>query len=247
MKFVFAAPALSMLLFFCGNEIAQSPVATPNAPASTGPYIMRTFHLKYAGSQAEQNELVTAIRNLASSQLRVIVVPSRDEIAANGSTEDIKIIEDLLTTLDVPNKLYRLTYTFTESDGGKRIGLERYTMTLAPGQRMQMKQGSRVPLVTGSVSQDGRPSKQTQYLDVGLNFDSQVDQYGAGVRLKSRLEQSSVAEEKSGIGPEDPVIRQTMLEGISTLSEGKSVLLGELDVVGSTRHLQVEAMVEAIK
>jgi type II secretory pathway component GspD/PulD (secretin) len=250
MKISLATTALCALLLPCGAAFGQSPTSSTNAPMPSppmGPQILRTFHLHYASSQAEQNEILTAIRNLVSPPLRIMLVPSRDEIAAIGAPEDMKMIEDLLARLDVPNKLYRLTYTFTESDGGKRIGVARYTMTLAPGQRMQMKQGSRVPLVTGSVSQDSKPMKQTQYLDVGLNFDSEVETYGAGVRLKSKVEQSSVSEEKSGMGPEDPVIRQTLLEGVSTLAEGKSMSLGELDIVGSTRHLQVEVVIEAVK
>ncbi|SEC07036.1 secretin N-terminal domain-containing protein [Terriglobus roseus] len=250
MKISLATTALCVLLLPSGAASAQSAVATTNAPAppqQTGPHILRTFHLHYTDTQADQNEIVTAIRNLSSPQLRVYLVPSRNEIAANGSPEDLKMIEDLLAKLDVPHKLYRLTYTFTESDGGKRIGVSRYAMTLAPGQRMQMKQGSRVPLVTGSVGHDAQPMKQTQYIDVGLNFDSEVEEYGAGIRLKSMVEQSSVAEEKSGMGPEDPVIRQTKVEGVSILTEGKSMSLGELDVVGSTRHMQVDAVIEAVK
>ena len=249
MKISLATAALCALLFPCGAAFSQSPTASTNAPAPSqqaGPHILRTYPLHYASSQAEQNEIVTAIRNLVSPQLRIMLVPSRGEIAASGSPEDLKMTEELLAKLDVPNKLYRLTYTFTESEGGKRIGVARYAMTLAPGQRMQMKQGSRVPLVTkGALPVD--PGRQIVYIDVGLNFDSEVEEYGGGVRLKSRVEQSSVAEDRPGLGLEDPVIRQTMLEGVSTLTEGKSMPLGELDLVGSTRHLQVEAMIEAVK
>jgi type II secretory pathway component GspD/PulD (secretin) len=250
MKMSLVTTALCVLLLPCGEAFAQSPNVSTNPPQpqlQTGPHILRTYPLHYASSQAEQNEILTAIRNMVSAQLRIMLVPSQDEIAVSGSTEDLKVVEELLAKLDVPHKLYRLTYTFTETDGGKRIGIARYSMTLASGQRMQMKQGSRVPLVTGALGKDAQPMKQTQYLDVGLNFDSEVDEYGAGVRLRSKVEQSSVAEEKSGMGPEDPIIRQTMLEGVSTLTEGKSMSLGELDIVGSTRHLQVDALIEAVR
>jgi type II secretory pathway component GspD/PulD (secretin) len=248
MKISLVTAALCALLLPCGVASSQSATAGTTAPApplQAGPHILRTYPLHYASSQAEQNEILTAIRNLVSPQLRIMLIPSRDEIAAVGGPEDLKLIEDLLVKLDVPTRLYRLTYTFTETDGGKRIGVARYSMTLAPGQRMQMKQGSRVPL-TVMKGQPADPGRQIAYVDVGLNFDSQVDEYGAGVRLKSKVEQSSLADEKAG-AIEDPVIRQTLLEGVSTLTEGKSMPLGELDIVSSTRHLQVEAMIETVK
>ncbi|AFL90283.1 hypothetical protein Terro_4076 [Terriglobus roseus DSM 18391] len=249
MKISLATAALCALLSPCGAALSQSPTAGTNAPAppqQAGPHILRTYPLHYASTQAEQNEIVTAIRNLVSPQLRIMLVPSRGEIAAVGGPEDLKLTEDLVAKLDVPSKLYRLTYTFTDSDGGKRIGVARYTMTLAPGQRMQMKQGSRVPLTVTKGAQAADPGRQIAYLDVGLNFDSQVEEYGGGVRLKSKVEQSSLADEKTGAS-EDPMIRQTLLEGVTTLADGKSVSLGEIDIVGSTRHLQVEAMIEAVK
>jgi hypothetical protein len=221
---------------------AQQP--TSAQPASTAPiqHPVQTFHLRYATVPNDQNEIVTAIRNMVSPQLRVIVVPSRNEIVATGNAEDLKTVATLIDALDKPQKVYRLTYTITESDGGKRIGLTRYTMVLAAGQRMQMKQGSRVPLVTGGSSKD--PGAQRTYLDVGMNFDSEIDDYGTSVRLRSKVEQSSLAEEKSGIGPEDPVIRQTLLEGVTVLSMGKALPIGAIDIVGSTRRIEVTATVD---
>ncbi len=228
--------------------------ATPHAPAqligaaaAVAPHSVRTFRLTYATSQAEQNEILTAIRNIASANLRIFLLPSSNEIAANGTAEDLALVADLLTKIDVPHKEYRLTYTFTETDGGKRIGVQRYAMVVMAGQRVQMKEGSRVPLVTGATKADSGLAKQTQYIDVGLNFDSTLQEHGSGFQLRSRVEQSSIAEEKSGVGPEDPVIRQTSLEGTSILPEGKAVQLGSLDTVGSTRHLDVEVMVEPVR
>jgi type II secretory pathway component GspD/PulD (secretin) len=223
--------------------------ASANAQGSAVPSAqlpVRTWHLKYAASQNEQNELLTAIRNIGPSSVKIFLNPSRNDITASAPEEQLTLIGDLITRLDHPTNLYRLTYTFTESDGGKRIGLQHYSMTLVPGQRTQMKQGSRVPLITGSIN-DGKPSEQRTYIDIGLNFDSQVEEYGDGVRLKSRVEQSSIAEEKSGLGAEDPIIRQTYIEGSTTLAVGKPVSLGTLDISGSTRHVEVEALIEIAK
>jgi type II secretory pathway component GspD/PulD (secretin) len=232
---------IAAVLFVTASANAQGTAApSPLLP-------VRTWHLKYATSQNEQNELLTALRNIGPSNVRIFLIPSHGDVTVAGTEEQLSLVGELITRLDHPNKLYRLTYTFTESDSGKRIGLQRYSMTLVPGQRMQMKQGSRVPLITGSINDVGKASEQRSYIDIGLNFDSQVEEYGDGVRLKSRVEQSSIADEKSGLGSEDPIIRQTYIEGTTTLIVGKPVSLGALDLNGSTRHVEVEALIEIAK
>ena len=211
-------------------------------------YPVRTFHLTYTTSQAEQNEILTALRNMLTPGVRIFLVPSRSEIVITGPADQIQLTEELLPKLDTPQKSYRVSYTFTEMDGGKRIGVQHFTMTLVPGQRVQMKEGSRVPVVTGSTGDAGKSSRQNTYVDVGLNFDSTLDSYGPdGVRLQSKIERSAVAEEKSSVGTEDPVIRQTLLAGVNTLTLGKPTNVGSIDIAGSTRRLEVEALVEAAK
>ena len=220
-----------------------------NSPPTGAPRTIRTYHLTYATSQGEQNEILTAVRNIAAPTLRIFLLQTSNEIAAYGTAEDLAQLTDLLQKLDIPHKQYRVTYTLTETDNGKRIGLQHYAMVVTPGQRTQLKEGSRVPVITGSFSpSDSKGTvKQATYLDVGLNFDATLETHGTGFQLRSKVEQSSIAEEKSGPGADDPVIRQTLLEGTSILPEGKTVSLGSLDVLGSTRHLDVDAMVEAVR
>jgi hypothetical protein len=121
--------------------------------------------------------------------------------------------------------------------------VQHYSMLATLGQRVMMKEGSRVPLVTSTAD---KVALRT-YLDVGLTLDSTLQEYGTGFQLKSRIEQSSLAEEKSGIGPEDPVIRQTYLEGSTVVPEGKAISLGSLDLLGSTRRRDVELTVETVR
>ena len=61
------------------------------------------------------------------------------------------------------------------------------------------------------------------------------------------MERSSIGEETSGLGKQDPVVRQTVLEGTAILTPGKPVMLGSMDVTGSTRHLDVDVVMEAVK
>ena len=221
--------------------------ATAQAASEAG-QITRTFHLNAAASQAEQNEILTAARNMAPVTLKIFLVPSQNAVVVRGNPDAVAQVAELFGQVDHVHKQYRLTYTITESDSGKRIGLQRYSMVLTSGERMQMKEGSRIPVITGSYTKaDQGIEKQTTYLDVGMNFDSVVQEYGNGVQLKAKIEQSSLAAEKSGVGPEDPIVRQTRLEGTSFLTEGKPLSLGTLDVISSTRRLEVEATIEAVR
>ncbi len=237
--------AVSIITLAAGLSLPAAHLsgqATPEAAQVT-----RTFHLSAQMNQAEQNETLTAIRNSVPPTLRIFLVPSQNAIVVRGTPDDVALVPALITQLDHPHRQYRLTYTLTETDGGKRIGLQHYSMVLTAGERMQMKEGSRIPVMTGSMTGADQTTKQTTYLDVGMNFDSVVQEYGAGVQLKSKIEQSSMVAERSGVGPEDPIIRQTMLQGTSYLQEGKPLALGTLDVLGSTRRLEVEALIEAVR
>jgi hypothetical protein len=74
-----------------------------------------------------------------------------------------------------------------------------------------------------------------------------VRKYANGVEVTSRLDQSSVSEEESSVGKSDPVIRQATLENTALLTPGKPVMLGSLDIPGSTRHLDVEVVIEVVR
>jgi len=80
-----------------------------------------------------------------------------------------------------------------------------------------------------------------------MNFDATLDEFANGVRLRSKVEQSSIAEEKSGVGAQDPIVRQTVMESTSFLTQGKPLMLGSVDIPGSTRHLDVEVVMELVK
>jgi hypothetical protein len=134
-------------------------------------------------------------------------------------------------------------------DGGKRVGAQHFSMVVVTGQRTLLKQGTKVPIATGSYTTGASTGEQTQftYLDVGMNFDATLDEFVNGVRLRTKVEQLSMAEEKSGMGPQDPVIRQTSLEGTSFLTPGKPLVLGAVDIPGSTRHLDVEVVMDLVR
>jgi hypothetical protein len=64
--------------------------------------------------------------------------------------------------------------------------------------------------------------------------------------LYTKVEQSSLAEERSGMGTQDPILRQTDLEGTSILTQGKPLILGSMDIPSSTRRLDVDVVMEPV-
>jgi type II secretory pathway component GspD/PulD (secretin) len=224
-----------------GAAASKADTATPGSGS------VQTFYLTNVSQASDAIELTTALRNLLDAHDKIYLVPSQNAIFVQGSPEQIVLARKLLNDLDRPKKTYRLTYKITEMDEGKRVGLQRFAMVVVTGQRTVLKQGSKVPVATGSY-EAGSSSAQTQftYLDVGLNFDATLDEFANGVRLRSKVEQSSIAEEKSGVGAQDPIVRQTVMEGTSFLTPGKPLVLGSLDIPGSTRHLDVEVVMEQV-
>jgi type II secretory pathway component GspD/PulD (secretin) len=192
--------------------------------------------------------MLVALRNMVDPSVKLYLISNRNSITVRADASEFPLIQQILDQIDLPKTSYRLTYTLTEMDAGKRIGTQHVALIVANGQRVTMKQGTKIPVSTGTYN-SGTASSQTQmtYLDVGLNFDATLTGFDGGAELKSKVEQSGIAEEKSSIGPQDPVVRQTVIEGISLLTPGKPLILGSLDVPGSTRHLDIEVMMEVLK
>jgi hypothetical protein len=142
---------------------------------------------------------------------------------------------------------YRLTYTLTEMDGSKRLGTQHFALTVNPGKEGRVRLGSKVPIATESSNPASLAPSQVRYTDVGLNISVRLKESATGVLVDSTVEQSSVSEEQSTVGKSAPVIRQATLSNTALLTPGKPVMLGSLDIPGSTRHLDVEVVIEVVR
>jgi len=221
----------------------------PDRPADSKPggdhppEARRTFFLSNVTTANDLNDIQTDLRNMIP-RARIYGVATQFAISVSGSKEDIQLAEDMIRELDRPRKVYRLTYTFTDVGGGKRGASQQYTLIAVQGERSQLVEGVKVPIVTGSYSHEGGTAEsQTQFEDVGLKIESTVE----GARLHTHIERSSVSEEKSGVGPEDPIIRQTALNGMTILTQGKPVVLGSLEFPDSARREEIAVAAEAVQ
>ena len=206
---------------------------------------VRTFYLRNATQQNDANEIYTALRQMLPPEVRSFFVPNQMAIELCAQPEQIALAQKMLADLDRPKKNYRLTYTVNEMEGATRVSTHHFSMVVTPGQQAMLKQGSRVPVVTGS-SQSATAVNQFTYVDVGMNFDATIDTTSEGIRLKTTVEQSSVAEGGKAAAPENPVIRQAQFRGSSFLGPGKPLKVGTFDIPDTNRHLDIEVMMEPL-
>ena len=225
------------------------PGALPQAAAGrAGTTSIKTFYLANVSQANDAKDLTTALRNLLDPSVKIYLVAAQNAIVIDADPDQLVRAQKLINDLDRPKKSYRLIFTTTEVEGGKRVGTQHFSIIVVAGGRTTLKQGSKVPIVTGGYESGiSGPKTTLTYLDVGLNVDASLDESVDGLTLRSKVEQSGLADEKSTLGTQDPIIRQTVLEGVSILPLGRPVMLGSLDIPGTTRRMDIEVVLEAVK
>ncbi len=207
----------------------------------------QVFHLINAAQRNEAVDIVTALRNVICPSDRIYLLETTYDVVAAAPPDQLALIGKLIKELDTTKQTYRLIYTLTESDNGKRIGIQHFSMVVVTGQQVTLKQGDKVPVITGSYDKN-TASQQTQftYLDIGMSFDSTLDRFADGLRLRSVVLQSSLADAQTNSPGLDPIVRQVELKGTSVITPGKPQMLGSIDIAGSTRHVDVEVVAEPL-
>ena len=134
--------AITLAIACCAMSAAAQ---TPDAVAKTSPEIYQTLYLTNVTQPHDAEDLEQVLRNNLS-KARLMYVPSQNAISIRASAEDIALAQKILSDLDKSRKIYRLTYTMTEKDSGKTIGVQHFSIIVASGSMTVFKQGSRVPV-----------------------------------------------------------------------------------------------------
>jgi len=250
-----AATAGRQLIYACLLSALTLAVYAPRAlaqaqPSETKPaepaQETRTFYLVNT-TQPAANDIVTDLRNMLP-RAKIYLVSSVGAVTMRGSADDLQLAQRILTEIDRPAKTYRLTFTMNDSNAGKPAGSRSVAIVAVIGNMSEVKLGSKVPIVTGSYDTDSsKANTQVQYIDTGLNIEAWLDTAGDQLHLRTKVAQSTVADEKSNVGIQDPVISQTVLDGQSILVEGKPLVLGTLDAPGGAGKTEIEVVAEQIK
>ncbi len=235
---------LLVLALVAGGASAQDvqPAASPSAA-----HTYQTLYLTNAVDQNQATEITGVLRNMLP-KARINYVRTENAIAMEGTDEDFATARKVLADLDRPERTWRITYTMTQMNGDTPVGAPQHVAVIvAAGDRTYVKQGKRIPIVTGTTGNDATPGTQVQYIDVGMNIDASAYGSADGLRLETKIVQSGVVDEPSSMGAKDPAIRQTTLQGTSNLTPGKPLVLGSLEAPGSTAQEKIEVEAEVVR
>ncbi|HTV83506.1 MAG TPA: hypothetical protein VME18_12730 [Acidobacteriaceae bacterium] len=230
---LFAFTALALLAGSACAQPAPSGVACPDI-SGTG-VVYRTFYLRQDADGHEFTEVQTVLRNMLQ-RARINGVPQQLAIGICGTPAELDLAQKIVSDMDRPTitgRSWRLTYTFTQGGSSRREAL-----IAASGQWSTLKEGTRVPIVTGT----SKDSDQVQYIDVGLNINARVEDSAGALQLSTKLAQSETPEQKPASGTGDPVIGQTVLDITAIVTPGKPLVLGTLNLPdGRTEEVSVTA------
>lgn len=228
----------TLLCVIPSGVLAQGAQTVDDAPES-----FRIFPLKGVTDTYEANDIQTTIRNMIPRE-KVYYVVSEGALAVMATPADMQRTEKIIADIDKDKKVFRLTYIISRSSSGGAVKTEHDMVMLTNHGETVLKRGVRVPLLTATGKGSDGQQSAVQYIDVGLMIRASLEGVGTGLRLHTKIEQSSVSDEKSEIGLPDPEIRQVALDERSGMEAGKTIPLGSLDVPGE--RVDISVKVEAV-
>lgn len=145
-----------------------------------------------------------------------------------------------------PWSFYKLDITMREMDGSKVVNSRTYNIGQRVDEWGQLRVGSRLPVVTGTFTSEGKEHNQIQYFDIGLNVDSRLQEREGTLALDWRLELSSVAGQNNETASQ-PVVRTVKNNGQTILTPGKPVVMASVDDLSSTHKFVFEVTATKVK
>lgn len=242
-----AVPTVFAALVVVGASGRAHAAAAPEAAKGAEVESYHVLQLNNATSQSDAIDIVTDLRNMLP-RARVFYVNSRDAITMMGTEQDYEVAQRIVGDLSRGPRVFRLTYAFTDLRVGQAPEHHSAAVIVNCGSRAMLKQGERVPVVTGgNVTSGHDAAQQVQYLDVGLNINADLSGTADNLRLQTRITHSAIVQGKSDAGAMDPVLRQTVLDDVATVPVGKAVKLGSFAIPGTSEQEQVEVTAEPVQ
>lgn len=132
-----------------------------------------------------------------------------------------------------PKHFYRLSYVLKESDEGKIINQRSFVMSASTEGTSwrSLRAGSRLPLA-------GANPKDVNYIDVGVNIDTRVQDAGDGLAMDVTTDITSAGSESNSASP--PVLRQVKVRSEALVAIGKPTTLFSADDPASRHRFELE-------
>jgi hypothetical protein len=169
-----------------------------------------------------------------------------------GAQENAKAPETAKAP-EPPTHFYHLEFVIQEVGADGKPTNSRSYSTIVTTDRSDraaqfgaIRTGSRVPIITGALhgtSGDGKLEFQYQYLDVGVNLDTDsVREIGHQLAFHLKAEVSSLAESTPATNSEltnDPVVRQNSWQASVVIPLGKPTVVFSSDALQGKGGMQV--------
>src|ERR1700761_680527 len=146
---------------------------------------------------------------------------------------------------------YRLEFVIQElGSDDKPTNSRTYSTTVSTGRNDHygaIRTGSRVPIITGALhgptgTSESKLEFQYQYLDVGVNIDTEnVHENSGQLSMLVKAEVSSLADTTHSSAsdlPNDPVIRQNMWQASVLIPIGKRTVVFSSDALENKGRMQ---------
>lgn len=151
-----------------------------------------------------------------------------------------------------PIQPYRLDFSLSELDGGKKTNSRHYSMDLTAGSSNEINIGTRVPIVSGRVTPESAANAmvntQYQYVDIGTRIWAYLRENkdgGDDWQLEVKSEVSDI--DKGARTDLGPIIRQMKFNGTTLLVTATPIVIATMDDPNSSRQFQLEVTVTKLR
>jgi hypothetical protein len=190
------------------------------------------------------------MRKLIIACCLLVLIPA---LVVRARAQETSKAPEAVKPPEPPAHYYHLEYVIQElGSDGKPVNSRTYSTIVGTDRHEQfsaIRTGSRVPIITGALhgptgqATDPKLEYQFQYLDVGVNIDTQnVREVGHQLAIDLKAEVSSLAESgpstASGL-VNDPIIRQNMWQASVLIPIGKATVVFSSDTLDSKGAMHV--------
>lgn len=141
------------------------------------------------------------------------------------------------------NPPYKVDFTIRDSgDAGGKTG-RKYSLLVSSGHKTTFKVGNRVPVTTAGTGGMGG-NVQFTYIDVGMNIECVVNEFGSKFALHGDLDiRTAVMPDKSPNAANAPTISQIKLNLDTTVAPGKPTVVASFDDPVTSRKFDIDVAI----
>lgn len=145
------------------------------------------------------------------------------------------------TAQERPITPYRLDFTISEIEDGKKMNARQYSLNANTGDHNSLKIGTKVPVQV----KEG----EVQYLDLGTDISADLRERDNGLALEVRAAMSSFAspDDQANRSNSMPLLREMKINASTVLSPGRPTIVGSVDDPNSKRQYQLEVTATKLK